>query len=912
MKKRPLIIMLIAVLSLTMMFFCSACFDNADDGSESTSTPAISETTSDSESVESTESGESIESRESGEASESESTSESETHTHTLTKVESKAATCTEDGNVEYFKCSECGEMFADEAATTVTTLEEVRILKGHKPEFKAAVEATYFEEGTLEHYVCAKCGELFVKQGTEYVKATKEEITVAKKSLITGAATATEPEGVLHIEEKKVKSMTYGGVYTVDGKAAYYFHNETATANGETRFVTEGTDTTVKVNGSYVFAQYNAYKFSFSYKLVNKCENGVADRSTDKYICQILGSDGSYDILTFEPVLDGAWHEYGYVLTEAQTAKFAGFIVKMGGLEGEMLIADIAVEERTFISGAATATEPEGVLHIETEKVKSMNYGGIYAVDGKVAYYFHNNDDRTNAETRFVTEGTNTSLPSAERIYNNYPAYKFSFSYKLINASNDVGVTDGDHWPYIVQILDPTYPILTFEPVADGEWHTAEYTLTAEQTKLFAGFIVKMGKLTGEMLIADIAVEERTFISGAATATEPEGILHIEEKKVKNMTYGGVYIVDGKVAYYFHNETATANGEARFVTEGTDTTVKVNGSYVFAQYNAYKFSFSYKLVNKCENGVADRSTDKYICQILGSDGSYDILTFEPVLDGAWHEYGYVLTEAQTAKFAGFIVKMGGLEGEMLIADVAVEERTLTHTHNNLTKTEAVAATYYQEGRAEYYTCECGKIFADENATTETTAEALTIAKKKIADETTASVADTESADLINKTVADKVKQMDQSAPNFVKILNKDGVEVNALYFSKKDAWEGNTADGSNNYSYSEFRIPVSGHITSISFEYRLVDFNSELCSCTGLPEGDKNLGMKSFLEYKHDNTYTNETKESFGTSCFVADGEWHEFTFDHEMDNMQNILFKIHHFQGEFVVTNIVITYAA
>ena len=223
-------------------------------------------------------------------------------------------------------------------------------------------------------------------------------------------------------------------------------------------------------------------------------------------------------------------------------------------------------------------------------------------------------------------------------------------------------------------------------------------------------------------------------------------------------------------------------------------------------------------------------------------------------------------------------------------------------------------ATYYEEGVKAHYSCEkCSKLFVKSGEEyTETTADALVIPKKKIKDETTDSVVDPSSSDLINQAVADKVKQVEQTVPTFVKILNKNGVEVQAIYLSRTAGWGENVANGDNNYSFSEFRIPVSGKIASISFEYKLVDFNpNDTCACSGLTAGDKNLGMKSFLEYKHDNDYTNETRDTYGISCFVADGEWHTFSFDHEMSGMQNILFKIHHFQGEFVVTNIVVTLA-
>ena len=47
-------------------------------------------------------------------------------HTHTLTKVDAVAATSTEHGHNEYWACSGCGNWFADETGTTLTTIEEL------------------------------------------------------------------------------------------------------------------------------------------------------------------------------------------------------------------------------------------------------------------------------------------------------------------------------------------------------------------------------------------------------------------------------------------------------------------------------------------------------------------------------------------------------------------------------------------------------------------------------------------------------------------------------------------------------------------------------------------------------------------------------------------------------------------
>ena len=52
---------------------------------------------------------------------------------HKLTKTDAKAATCTEDGNNEYYTCSRCGGVFKDEAGTQATTVEAETLEKlGH------------------------------------------------------------------------------------------------------------------------------------------------------------------------------------------------------------------------------------------------------------------------------------------------------------------------------------------------------------------------------------------------------------------------------------------------------------------------------------------------------------------------------------------------------------------------------------------------------------------------------------------------------------------------------------------------------------------------------------------------------------------------------------------------------------
>ena len=75
-------------------------------------------------------------------------------HTHDLKKVAAKDPSCTEAGNREYYKCSECNKLFADANGTTELTEEEVKIqASGHSP------SAEWKNDGTNHWHECANCG---------------------------------------------------------------------------------------------------------------------------------------------------------------------------------------------------------------------------------------------------------------------------------------------------------------------------------------------------------------------------------------------------------------------------------------------------------------------------------------------------------------------------------------------------------------------------------------------------------------------------------------------------------------------------------------------------------------------------------------------------------------------------------
>ena len=85
------------------------------------------------------------------------------THKHTLTYVEATEPTCTEAGNKAYYKCAECDTMYKD--AFGIVCIEEKAVYlqpTGHKLEKHASVSATCTQDGNTEYYVCETCGNFY------------------------------------------------------------------------------------------------------------------------------------------------------------------------------------------------------------------------------------------------------------------------------------------------------------------------------------------------------------------------------------------------------------------------------------------------------------------------------------------------------------------------------------------------------------------------------------------------------------------------------------------------------------------------------------------------------------------------------------------------------------------------------
>jgi len=108
---------------------------------------------------------------------------------HTLTKTEAKAATCTEDGNKEYWTCEHCGKYFLSDdtnpETATAVELSETVIPASHKLTKVEAKAATCTEDGNKAYWTCEHCKKYFLSDDSnpETAKAVEQSETVIPAS---------------------------------------------------------------------------------------------------------------------------------------------------------------------------------------------------------------------------------------------------------------------------------------------------------------------------------------------------------------------------------------------------------------------------------------------------------------------------------------------------------------------------------------------------------------------------------------------------------------------------------------------------------------------------------------------------------------------------------------------------------
>ena len=164
---------------------------------------------------------------------------------HDTSKVDAKDATCTADGNKEYYTCSRCDKLFEDKDAKTETTVAEVTIKAAHSWNADFTIdEAATCEEAGSKSIHCSKCDE---KKDVTTIDALGHKFTnkTVDEKYLASNATCTE-------KAKYYKSCSVCDASSKDKDGEATFENGEALGHDFTVEV-EGTKTaaTCKETGS-------------------------------------------------------------------------------------------------------------------------------------------------------------------------------------------------------------------------------------------------------------------------------------------------------------------------------------------------------------------------------------------------------------------------------------------------------------------------------------------------------------------------------------------------------------------------------------------------------------------------------------------------------------------------------------
>ena len=279
------------------------------------------------------------------------------------------------------------------------------------------------------------------------------------------------------------------------------------------------------------------------------------------------------------------------------------------------------------------------------------------------------------------------------------------------------------------------------------------------------------------------------------------------------------------------------------------DGTVETNDRYTFTDLNGNKFSADAYVQIKTPSAHP-----------LAGDDYPELSGTDLILDGEWHTMTY--TFETPLEIINILFNLYHFQGELIIANLEVEYE---------------AEPFYKE------------VIAADDVTNE----------------------------ILKSVATNKIKQWDQSdahnvhtgTPVFV-VADKDGQDVQGLYFSRTTPWVGDEKE-----QFSEFRVSTDGSkkATSISFDYKIdgtVETNDRY-TFTDL-NGNK-FSADAYVQIKTPSAHPlagDDYPELSGTDL-ILDGEWHTMTYTFETPlEIINILFNLYHFQGELVISNLVVTY--
>lgn len=251
-------------------------------------------------------------------------------HTHDLVNVKAVEPSCTEEGNIEYYECSICGETFLDAEGRQKVSKDDVRL-------GMIAHDFAYVSHTDTDHtYSCTVCGE----EKTEPHNATE----VSGRNVGHFYKTACDCGHYYTYEEIPTISIKTDTEEEIQGDrtSAEYYDCTVSVSDCDSEYVLTNETARVKVRGNYS-ANYakKPYKIKFDSKqvmlgvnedlkakewvlLADYKDKSLLRNPTVHYLAdEMLGEDGYYctDSRYVEVIVNGTYRGL-YLLVEQQEVR--------------------------------------------------------------------------------------------------------------------------------------------------------------------------------------------------------------------------------------------------------------------------------------------------------------------------------------------------------------------------------------------------------------------------------------------------------------------------------------------------------------------------------------------------------------------------------------------------------------
>ncbi len=268
------------------------------------------------------------------------------THVHTLTHHNAVAATCTENGNIEYWSCSDCNKKFSDANATSEITKVVISTAHTGQTEIRNEKAPTEEEEGYTGDTYCLACGQK-VSDGTEIAKLDHTHI----------------------LSKTNAKDATC----TVDGNIAYW-----TCSKCQKHYTDENGTQEVALANTVLDALDHAFGSWSVTKDPSKTETGTLKRTctrnsshTETFTLPKLGASGYTLITNTSPSCEGTGTGTYKYMKNGQTFSFDAVLDSLGHNYGNW---SVTTEPSKTATGMLTKVCANNAQHTQTFTLPALN----------------------------------------------------------------------------------------------------------------------------------------------------------------------------------------------------------------------------------------------------------------------------------------------------------------------------------------------------------------------------------------------------------------------------------------------------------------------------------------------------------------------------------------------------------